>query len=296
MRVIFDDFGCGFSLPRRFAAELEARGIRAAVFRRVRFGRGFFERDHRKIAVIDGVAYTGGINLADEYIGKRIRFGHWKDTAVRMEGAGDAFCELFLRTWYALRPSERPKTAPPPPRGETRGIPYLALSDTTAGTRLGAQLFPLLFDGAERSVHLFTPYLSLPAPLLSVLTCAARRGVDVRVMIPHIPDKKSAFFLTRAYARELGRRGVRVREYAAGFLHAKSAVIDGKIGFVGSYNLDFRSLFVQAECGALFEDGETASALERDFSSCWEQGLEVKKTNVFVRFLGRVCMIFAPLT
>lgn len=294
VRLIYDDFGCAFTLPEDYAHELEKRGIKTAVFRRMRVGRGFSRRDHRKLAIIDDVCYTGGANLADEYIGERIRFGHWKDCAVRIEGGISAFSELFLRTWYALRPSD----GIPKPQDSAEGdIPTVLLADEANDAE---RLFPLLLSDfashAEKTLYLSTPYLSLPGSALDALTSAVRSGADVRVLIPHIPDKKPVFFLSRAYARELERRGVKVREYTPGFLHAKSVLIDGRYALVSSYNLDFRSLYVQAECGAFFEDEGLGSNIMRDFLSTWEQSAPPKKANAFVRVLGRICMLFAPLT
>ncbi len=293
VRLIYDDFGCALTLPANFPKELAARNIRAAVFSRMRLKKGVSRRDHRKIAVIDGIAYTGGINLADEYVGKRIRFGHWKDTAVRLEGDVSAFSELFLRTWYALRPSEgvfeEQKT-------DSQGIPFLVLSDGGTGARLAPAAFSMLFSAAQKSILLFTPYLSLPLPLLDALTQAAARGVDVRVMIPAVPDKKSVYLLTDAYAEKLERAGIGVRTYTAGFLHAKNIVVDGRYAVVSSYNLDFRSMFEQAECGALFDDRELAEKLERDFADCWRQGSPRKKRSAAMRALLRLATVFAPLT
>ena len=294
VRLIYDDFGCSFTLPDDYAAELERRGIRATVFRRVKVGRDFSRRDHRKLAILDDVCYTGGINLADEYIGEKLRFGHWKDSAIRMEGGISAFSELFLRTWYALRPSDGISA---PPRSREGDIPVVAVSDSSEErARLFPDLITLLAAHARERLWLFTPYLSLPRTVIDAFVAAARAGVDVRLMIPHIPDKKPVFFLSRAYARMLIAAGVEVREYTPGFLHAKSAVVDGKYALVSSYNLDFRSLYVQAECGALVRDDALAEALERDFTACWEQGAPVKRANLFLSFLGKVCTLFAPLT
>ncbi len=293
VRLIYDDFGCAFTLPDDYARELGKKGVRAAVFRPLKPRRGFSKRDHRKLAIVDGVCYTGGANLADEYIGERIRFGHWKDSVVRMEGA-NAFSELFLRTWYALRPSDG---IVPPQKSEEGGLPFVPLADDAAGSE---RLFPAVFcdfiSHAERTLFLTTPYLSLPRGAADALSAAARAGVDVRVLIPHIPDKKPVFFLTRAYARELLRRGVGVREYTPGFLHAKCAAADGRYALVSSYNLDFRSFYVQAECGALFESETFAADVERDFLACWKQSAPPAKANAFVRALGKLCMLFAPLT
>ncbi len=294
VRLIYDDFGCAFTLPEDYAKELGSRGIRTAVFRRLKVGRGFSRRDHRKLAIVDGICYTGGANLADEYIGEAIRFGHWKDCAVRIEGGTESFCELFLRTWYALRPSD----GIPKPQKDTEGERlFVPLADGADG---GERLFPyLLADlaaNARRTLYLTTPYLSLPRGILDALTSAARSGTDVRVLIPHIPDKKPVFFVTRAYARELLRRGIAVREYTPGFLHAKCICADSRYAVVSSYNLDFRSLYVQAECGAFFEDEALAEDIARDFLSSWEQSAPPKRANALVRALGKLCMLFAPLT
>ncbi len=300
VRLLYDDFGCSFSLPRKYASEMEKRGIRTAVSRRIRFSRGVTRRDHRKLCLIDDVCYTGGINLADEYVGELIRFGHWKDSAVRLKGDMAAFETLYLRTWYALRPSDREKDKAFP--AAARGTPPDAASaavisdPSSLSERLGVKVLTAIAASAESSLYLFTPYLSLPNALAEAIAGAALSGVDVRLMIPHIPDKRAVFFLTRAYCRELQRAGVKVREYTAGFLHAKSVVADGKYALVSSYNLDFRSLYVQAECGVFAESAPLAASLEQDFLSCWEQGTELKKVSLFRRFLGRLCMLFAPLT
>lgn len=294
VRLIYDGFGCGLTLPEDYPRELEALGVKTAVFRRPKFGRGFSRRDHRKLAVIDDAAYTGGVNLADEYIGEKLRFGHWKDTAVRIQGDVSAFSELFLRTWYALRPSDAPV---PAQKGRAGGILCVPLSD---GADRRERLFPkalsLLAAHAKEKLYFFTPYLSLPQSLLGELEDAAKAGVDVRVVIPHIPDKKSVFLLTRAYARLLEERGISVREYTAGFLHAKSLVADGEYALVSSCNLDFRSLYVQAECGAFIADMPLAEAVERDFSDVWKQSEPVKPCNSFARAAGRLLMLLAPLT
>ena len=294
VRLIYDDFGCALTLPEDYVRELAACGIRAAAFGRVRLRRGLTRRDHRKLAVIDDVAYCGGVNLADEYIGEKLRFGHWKDTALRIQGGISAFSELFLRTWYALRPSDGLPAPQTSPAGE---LPFALLCDgADARERIFPEALALLLSHAERRIYCFTPYLSLPASLLARLRGAAAAGLDVRVVIPHIPDKRAVFFLTRAYARLLEECGVQVREYVPGFLHAKSLVIDGKYALVSSYNLDFRSLYVQAECGAFIADMPLAEEVERDFLTVWKQSAPVKKTNAFVRGLGRIAMLFAPLT
>ncbi len=285
VRILCDGFGSALTLPHNFQTILKKYGIAVKIYRPPRFQRGFSRRDHKKLAIIDDVVYTGGVNLADEYIGEKLRFGHWKDTAVRIEGAS-AFCALFLQTW-GTKNSYTPENA--------GTIPCLPLADM-GKRRLFRRLFPLLFLRAERQILLFTPYLSLDGPTMSALKAAASAGVDVRLMIPHRPDKRAVFFLTRAYARELTRAGVQVREYTAGFLHAKSCVIDGEYALVSSCNLDFRSFYEQEECGALVRDEALARAMMADFQACWEQGTGLKRVGRMLDLAGRVCMLFAPLT
>ncbi len=295
VRLIYDDFGCSVTLSKRYPEELAPRGIQTAVFRPLKVGRGFSVRGHKKLALIDGIAYTGGINLADEYAGNKIRFGNWKDTAVRVQGDISPLVNDFLRTWYALRPFEKRLADEKPGGSENFNCAFL--SDCTgADERTFLHVFPMLALNAAQRIWLCTPYLSLPCELISALKTAARAGVDVRILIPHVPDKRAVFFLTRAYARKLEKDGVSVREYTSGFLHAKSAVLDGEYALVGSCNLDFRSLFLQEECGIFAHDRTLASALERDFENTWRQSQEVKQANKFVRTAGKLCMLFAPLT
>ena len=186
--------------------------------------------------------------------------------------------------------------APFPVRGEN-GILCEVVADSAERTavRTGAHLIPALISSGRERIYLTTPYLAPDTAILHALRGAALAGKDVRVMIPHIPDKRLPFFLSRSYARDLKRAGVQVREYTAGFLHAKNIVADGEIILVSSYNLDFRSLYQQAECGALVRDMGTAKYVERDFLSCWEQGTDVPAATFPVRFFSAILRLFAPL-
>lgn len=292
VRLLYDDFGCSFTLPKDFPARAAARGIKAKPLRPVRFRLGSARREHRKIAVIDGVAYTGGINLADEYVGEKIRFGHWKDTALRVTGnAAAVFASLFSERWGGNADMV------PPNGSDEGGMSCTVYADGArfSSFREGRGELLRFIAGAKFSLYLNTPYLLPDGALLGALGAAARAGVDVRLMIPHLPDKKFPFFLTRSYARELEEAGVRVREYTAGFLHAKSAVADGALCTVSSYNLDFRSLYLQSECGITLRCEGTAKALERDFLSCWEQGTPVPPAKLPARMLARALRLFAPL-
>ena len=261
IRLVYDDFGCA-GLPKNFAKTLKMRGIFASVsfplrpFSPFRFNL----RDHRKLAVIDRkIAYTGGVNLADEYIGEKIRFGHWKDTAVRLTGEG---CAEFARLFGE-------KIAQNAIRIDN-SLPCVPFSDGAGGAdgRTGEAILYTLFSSARRTLEICTPYLVPSERVLYALSTAARAGVKVRLMLPHIPDKKSVFLLSRHYARKLQKAGVEVKEYTAGFLHAKSVTADGKYALIGSYNLDRRSLFTQPEI-AVRSAGRRAG---RSFRQCSAAG------------------------
>lgn len=285
IKLVYDDFGCA-KLPRKFASVLRARGISATVFGPLRpfaFAR-FNLRDHRKLALIDRrIAYTGGVNLADEYIGEKIRFGHWKDTAVRLFGDVCAqFAPLFGEQ--------------PPQEGTSEGgpIPCVPFADGAGGKRTGEAVLLRLISSARHTLEICTPYLVPSERLLYALQCAARAGVKVRLMLPHIPDKKSVFLLSRHYARELLSAGVEVREYTAGFLHAKSVTADGKYAYIGSYNLDRRSLFTQAECGAVLESAPFTAEAVRDFDGMWKAGTPVRKEKPLEKVLRILLLPLAP--
>lgn len=292
VRLLYDDFGCSLTLPKSFEKELAKRGIKTRALRKVRIpSRAANRRNHRKIAVIDGeIAYTGGVNLADEYIGEKIRFGHWKDTAVRVTGAPAAAFARLMANDAETELSDLPA----PNEGKIR---CAVIADKAEDTdyRSGVSAVCALVHAAKEHVYLNTPYLAPDSAVMSALTSAARAGKDVRIMIPHIPDKRWTFLITKSYARELQRAGVEIREYTAGFLHAKSLVSDGRHCFVSTYNLDFRSLYLQAECGLYAQDAETAESMERDFLAAWEAGTPVKKAGFFERALGAVLRLFAPL-
>ncbi len=287
VRIIYDDFGCSLTLPRSYRKTLEAYGIRCRVFRPVLFpSRSAGKRDHRKIAVVDDIAYTGGINLADEYVGETVRFGHWKDTAVRVTGgAAGAFEALFLETFDG--------TAGPEPEAKGDTLCTVYADKTDYSPRQGALVTALLMRRAKERLYLFTPYLSPDAELMFSLKAAAAAGTDVRIIVPHIPDKKSVFLLTRSYARELIASGVQIREYTAGFLHAKSVVADDAAS-VSSYNLDYRSMRLQAECGIAVSDKNFADGVAADFLEIWNLSSPPPAAGRFEPFAGRMMRLVSP--
>lgn len=293
VRLLYDGFGSSLTLSAKDVRQLNAAGILTQEARPLTVSpKAVNRRNHRKIAVIDGeIAYTGGINLADEYTGEKLRFGNWKDSAVRVTGETAAVFTSLLCKTLGKHPPARERGA------EKRGnIPCAVIADDAEDCvlRAGAGAFGALIGSANKTLYLFTPYLAPDGTLLRELKRSAAAGVDVRVMIPHIPDKKVPFLLTRHFARELERAGAKAREYTDGFLHAKCATADGEYAFVSSYNLDYRSLYLQAECGLLARDAAFCADVERDFLQAWETGTPVPRERFFARISRMLVQLFLP--
>ena len=310
VRIIYDDVGCFFTLPPSYERVLRQMGIQCEKFNRFHPFLTTLQnnRDHRKIAVIDGkIAYTGGINLADEYIGERIRFGKWKDSAVRLCGDGAwSLTVMFLQTWGFLCKREEDYTCYRPHTAcdETTDIrtdgwvqPY---SDSPMDKEnVGEQVYLRIIEQAQRYLYITTPYLMIDDGMLAALQSAARSGVDVRIITPEIPDKPTVHFTTRSYYEGLIDAGVKIYEYKGGFIHAKSFVSDDAVATVGTVNLDFRSLYLHFECGVcLYRTGSVADVKE-DFLRTQEGSRPITKkdcrANLPMRLFRNICRVFAPL-
>ncbi len=311
VRIIYDDIGCEAATPLSFVVDAEKHGIRCLAFNPILplISIVMNHRDHRKFTIIDGrVAYTGGINIADEYINQKIRFGHWKDTGLRLEGhAVHSTVYMFLNLWNALRPTEQDYTSflpPPSPLPPSDGRPSVVIpySDSPLDDEnVGETVYLEILAQAQDYVYIFTPYLIIDAEMQSALCTAAKRGVDVRIVVPGIPDKKTAFRLTRSYYPVLMQSGVRIYEYTPGFLHAKSFVADDRIGVVGTINMDYRSLYLHFECGTLLFGGQAVTDLKADSLATMEQSHEVverelkKPRRLILRFIDAVLRALSPL-
>lgn len=258
VRFIYDDFGCLTTLPHNYYRELEKRGIKACVFNPFIpvLSPVFNNRNHRKITVIDGkVAFTGGINLADEYINEVERFGHWKDNAIMLKGeAAWGFTLLFLSLWeFTYNDDDNLMDFYPEyeegelPESEGYYQPYV---DTPFDNEaVGMTVYLNLINRAKKSVFITTPYLIVDNLLMESLCAAAKGGVDVRIIVPHKPDKWYVHAVTKSNYAQLIEAGVKIYEYTPGFIHSKTFVVDGTYATVGSINLDYRSLFLHLECG-----------------------------------------------
>ncbi|MBR0384963.1 MAG: cardiolipin synthase [Erysipelotrichaceae bacterium] len=245
VRVMYDDAGSFFTLSPRYARKLEKKGIRCLPFNRINpiIGIIMNHRDHRKIMVIDGkVACSGGINLADEYINVRKRFGYWKDNVYRVTGeAVWSFTVMFLTHWNALRKTDDDfETFKVEQESADESDGYLApYGETPLDDEITAQnIYMGILSQANDYCYIMTPYLLIDTEMINALILAAKRGVDVRILTPGIPDKKLVFQITRSYYRQLLEGGVKIYEYTPGFVHSKVFVADDLVASVGTVNLD----------------------------------------------------------
>ncbi len=308
VRVLYDDIGCMNTLPGNYHKQLAKLGIEARPFSRLRGNADseFNNRNHRKITVIDGrVGYTGGVNIADEYVNVTKRFGHWKDTALRLEGeAVFELTRLFL-TDYGMGAKQLPEAAPALyPRGggitaEGYVIPFGDGPRPLYERRVGKSVIQNMLAVATRYMYMTTPYLIIDNELCGSIENAALRGVDVRIIVPHIPDKRLVFGMTRSFYQRLMRAGVRVYEYKPGFIHAKSYIADDAYAMIGTINLDYRSLVHHFENGVWMWRCECLGDMKRDIEATMAGSIEVTpdmlKTGPLTRFVRSVVRIFAPM-
>ncbi len=310
VRVMYDDFGSMGRLPPRYCRRLEGMGIRCAVFNPLKpiLSSNYNHRDHRKILVIDGrVGFTGGINLADEYINKLERFGHWKDNAIMLEGEAVAsFTRMFLKLWSHARRKDDDSPLctlmPDPERGRRAADGFVQpYEDSPLDEEpVGENVYLNLIGKARRCLYITTPYLIIDNEMLMALNLAAKNGLDVRIMTPRIPDKWYVHAVTRANYRALVEGGVRIFEYLPGFIHSKTFVADGVCGVVGTINLDFRSLYLHFECGVWLYGCASLAAMRDDFLATQELCEEVTladldKMGLHRKAAGWLLKIFSPL-
>ncbi len=311
VRIIYDDMGCVALLPPKYFKKLEALNpnIHVLAFNPVVpvLSLVMNNRDHRKIMVIDGfTGFNGGINLSDEYINEIHPYGHWKDTGVMLRGeAVMNLTEMFLEVWHTFRNNEKDedlmKYAPSAYGGRASADGYIQpFYDTPLDNEaLSENLYIDILNQAEKYVYIFTPYLILDDNMKCALCLAAKRGVDVRIVTPGIPDKKAIFRLTRANYSPLLASGVRIFEYSPGFIHAKSFVCDDKTGVVGTINLDYRSLFLHFECGTLMYNSSAVLKLRDDHIETMKKSREITSDNFRSYYKGTMfdaaLRIIAPL-
>ena len=307
VRVMYDGT-CEFAtLPRDYPSRLEKLGIQCQVFSPVQpfVSTHYNYRDHRKILVIDGkVGFTGGVNLADEYINHIEKYGRWKDAAVMLEGeAVRPLTILFLEMWSILREPEFEKFLSVPPHSvPAKGFAAPYGDCPLDGERVGEMVYIDLLNRAKRYIHIMTPYLILDGELETALKFAAERGVDVHLILPHVPDKKFAYALAKTHYKSLLDSGVKISEWLPGFVHAKVFVVDDSEAVVGTINLDYRSLYHHFENAVWMKDTACIPAIEKDFQKTLEFCRDVEPTResiwegkVLLHLAGILLKVIAPL-
>ncbi len=336
VRMMYDGMCSLALLPYGYYKDLEKMGIQSIPFSQIRPVLSTYQnnRDHRKILIIDGkTVFTGGINLADEYINRIDRFGHWKDTAVMIQGeAVKSFTLLFLKMWHVAKgkdsiPQEEIRkytvevwenTQADEMRTDMESmrntdmqnmqdkklhaggyvIPYG--DDPYGDERIGKQVYIDILNRARKYVHIMTPYLILDDEMITALRYCAKRGVETVIIMPHIPDKIYAYLLARTYYKQLLKYGVKIYEYTPGFVHAKVFVSDDIRGCVGTINLDFRSLYLHFECGAYMYSNDVLHDVEQDFKETLKQCQEITKESCDKypkgkMLVGKMLRLIAPL-
>ena len=306
VRVLYDDVGSICTLPKNYDRYLMSLGIHAVRFNRFipTLNTYLNYRNHRKMTIIDGnVGYMGGINLADEYINKKVRFGCWKDTGIMLRGEGTAnMTALFLQMWEYVTGEDMPPlenylpTAKLPADGYVQPFADSPLDDIN----IGESTYLQIIHNARKYVYITTPYLVLDNEMITALTIAAQSGVDVRILTPGIPDKKLVYMITRSYYQQLHRAGVKIYEYRPGFLHAKTIVSDDDTAVVGTINMDFRSFFLHFECATCFYNSSVVAAVKQDIMETINVSRRIddewlRRVPWIRSIMASVLRLFAPL-
>ena len=307
VKLLYDDIGCMATLSGDYTKRLRKLGIDAHKFNKVipRMTVAYNNRDHRKILVVDGqVGYTGGINLADEYINHIVRFGHWKDGGVRLEGrAVKALTRLFLMNWYINRGEitdfDRYHFDSQRVEGKGLYIPYGSGPKPIYKEQVGKAVYQNIINQAIDYVYITTPYLIIDYDLTEDIKNAAMRGVDVRIVTPFIPDKKLIQIVTRGAYPDLLEAGVKIYEYTPGFIHSKNVISDDELAVVGTINFDYRSLVHHYENAVLMYQTESIADIKQDFEDLFdiskEISLETLQNSWYQRLLKEIMQLFAPL-
>ncbi len=306
VRIIYDDFGCIAPLPNDYYKQLEKLGIKVVVFNEVKPFLGIImnNRDHRKIMIIDGkVVFCGGINLADEYINEKVRFGHWKDNALMIKGEGVYnFIVMFLSLWNAYKSEDEDyKKYKVDQIQNYKPNGYLAgyCDNPLDSEYVGENVYLNIINQSKKSLYISTPYLIIDSELNKALILAAKRGVDVRIIVPKVADKKIVYSLTASYFPNLIENGVKIYTYTPGFIHSKVFVSDDEVATVGTFNLDYRSLYLHFECGVYMEKVDEIKNIKKDLVEALKKShqisLEEAKPSAIKELWQGILRLIAPL-
>lgn len=338
VRVLYDGSCSVYLLPYKYPKQIEEMGIQCRMFSPpIPFlSTHYNNRDHRKIMVIDGnVAFTGGVNLCDEYININSPFGHWKDVGIMLKGdAVYDFTMMFLQMWTSTEKKKIEEIQFPDMHKYLAKTSYVMTNNVSkyvqkmssnrkelnhekntsynmgyvipyadnpvARENTGKNVYIDILNQAKHYVYIMTPYLILDNEMLSAITFTAKRGIDVRIILPHIPDKKTAFVLAKSNYKVLLDAGVKVYEYTPGFVHAKIFVSDDERAIVGTINLDYRSLYWHYECAAYLYRVTAIKDIKKDFIETQELSEKVtperiKKISFVSKMFAYILNIVAPL-
>lgn len=306
VRFIYDDVGSLTTVPYHFEKKLEQWGIQCVVFNPFVpvLSMALNHRDHRKICIIDGyIGYSGGFNLADEYINAEIRFGHWKDTGIRLEG--DAVWNLttmFLTIWNGYKHMDHDYTLFYPQvycskkyKNDGYVVPFG--DSPTDDEPTGENIYLNMIQQAKDEILIMTPYFIIDDVMTKALIMASKKGVKVKIITPGIPDKKTIYKVSRSYYHTLIQEGIEIYEYTPGFLHAKVVLCDQKIATVGTINFDYRSFYLHFECNVLLYKTSTIRDIHNDFKETLKlsQKVDQKHSRRFKGFYEAILRLFAPL-
>lgn len=305
VRMMFDDWGTITTLPYRYNKKLESYGIQCVIFNpllpilTIRHN----NRDHKKIIIIDGnIAYTGGVNLADEYINEKLKYGHWKDSGILIEGeAVKNFTLMFLESWHYYRDREEDYQKYMPTKQETSdGYIQPYIYNPTNDELVARNIYVNILNDATQYVYITTPYLIMDVELTNAILSAAKRGIDVRIITPHIPDKWYVHAVTKSFYLPLLKAGVKIYEYTPGFIHAKNVICDDMIATVGTVNFDYRSLYHNYECGVWMYQTSIIANMKNDFIRTQEISMEMsqemmEKVPFVKKVIAEILKFFSPL-
>lgn len=308
VRILYDGFASVMASSRSYQKYLESKGIKAQIFIPLIpfISTQLNNRDHRKIYIIDGeIVYTGGINFSNEYfnVGKN-RFAYWKDNIIKLQGSAvKSFITLFMQTWN-LGAKTKDDFAfymnRDLPSFNEKGVIIPYGDDAYNKEDVAENIYLHIINNAKKYLHITSPYVLLDHSFLHALIFAAQKGVDVRIIVPSVPDHVITFCIGKTFLNELAENGVKIYLYQKGFIHAKTFISDDKIATVGSVNLDYRSFYYHFECGAILYESPAIADIENDFNETLKDCVEMKaedykKLPARIRLTGRIFRIFAPL-
>ncbi len=305
VRVMYDDMGSIAMLPDNYGNELKKYGIKCILFNKLSPFRGIFmnNRDHRKMTIIDGkVAFSGGVNISDEYINLTHPHGYWKDNGIKI--IGNAIWNLtimFLTMWNANIDEDKDITKFKYQFPKNKDLGYVSAYGSAPLHKdiIGEDIYLNMINGAKKYLYILTPYLIIDTDVINSLTRAAKRGVDVKIVVPGIPDKKIVYFMSSSYFEILVNAGVKIYTYTPGFVHSKVFVCDDIKATVGTLNLDYRSLYLHFENGIYLENHKEITKIKEDvvntITSSHQVTKKEAKPNFFKSILQAILRIIAPM-